>query len=50
MKKFLNINRSGTEQSQGDEGENDEADEGELHPLVTITKIDPNEIPEVIWI
>lgn len=25
----------------------DEDEEGEIHPLVTLTKIDPNEIPEV---
>jgi len=25
----------------------DEDEEGEIHPLVTLTKIDPSEIPEV---
>lgn len=27
--------------------EEDEIEEGEIHPMVSVTKIDPSEIPEV---
>lgn len=38
--------RSDTEK-EIEEGEATGDEEGELHPLVTVTKIDPDEIPEV---
>lgn len=43
---YLFIYRSSSEK-EIEEGEASGADEGDVHPLVTVTKIDPSEIPEV---
>lgn len=48
------ISRSDSEREEldgnisGEGGEDDLNGDGELHPLVTITEIDPDEVPEVV--
>lgn len=41
------VRRGNGRHEQAPPDDDEEREEGELHPLVTVTKIDPNEIPEV---
>lgn len=38
------------EEQQAEEEEEGELEEGEIHPMVSITKINPDEIPEVSFL
>lgn len=54
MYKYISVSKIRRDKSDNDDGKrnNSEHEEGEIedyetHPMVTITKIDPNDIPEV---